>query len=128
VEQPDILIFEGLNVLQIGAPLDGAPAAFTASDFFDLAIYIDAEIPDIARWYEDRFHLLSLTRFRDPHSFFHAIAHLPEKEVRAEGRRIWREVNERNLVENILPTRARADVVIRKAADHRVESVWLRRL
>jgi type I pantothenate kinase len=125
VDAPDILIFEGLNVLQIGAGSDGA---FTASDFFDLSIYIDADARDVARWFEERFMMLRATAFQDPTAFFHRLAMLPEDEAQAIARRIWRDVNERNLTENILPTRPRADVIIRKGRDHRVDSLWLRKL
>jgi len=128
IENPDILIFEGLNVLQIGAGPDGARAPFTASDFFDLSIYIDAEPGDVARWFEERFMLLRATAFQDPTAFFHRLAVLPEEEARGIARRIWRDVNELNLVENILPSRQRADVIIRKGADHRMDSLWLRKL
>jgi type I pantothenate kinase len=128
VEQPDILIFEGLNVLQIGEGLDGAPSPYTASDFFDLTLYIDAAPGDVARWFEQRFMLLRETAFTDPRAFFHPLAVMPEEEALAIARRIWRDVNEANLVENILPTRPRADVIIRKGADHRVDALWLRKL
>ena len=128
VDAPDILIFEGLNVLQIGAGPDGARAPFTASDFFDLSIYIDADPADIARWFEERFMLLRATAFQDPTAFFHRLAVLDEEEARAIARRIWRDVNERNLVENILPSRARADLILRKGAGHKVDSLWLRKL
>jgi type I pantothenate kinase len=128
VENPDILIFEGLNVLQIGVGYDGVRAPFTASDFFDLSLYIDAAPGDIARWFEERFMLLRSTAFQDPTAFFHQLAVLPEEEARGIARRIWRDVNELNLVENILPSRQRADVIVRKAADHHIDSLWLRKL
>ncbi len=128
IEAPDILIFEGLNVLQIGLGPDGARAPFTSSDFFDLSIYIDADPGDVARWFEERFMLLRATAFRDPTAFFHKLAVLPEDEARAIAQRIWRDVNEKNLIENILPTRPRADVIIRKGKDHAVDSLWLRKL
>ena len=128
VENPDILIFEGLNVLQIGAGPDAARAPFTASDFFDLSVYIDAESADVARWFEERFMLLRATAFQDPTAFFHRLAVIPEDEARNIARRIWRDVNELNLVENILPSRQRADVIIRKDANHRVDNLWLRKL
>jgi type I pantothenate kinase len=128
VDAPDILIFEGLNVLQIGHGPDAAHAAFSASDFFDLSIYIDAEQADVARWFEERFMLLRATAFQDPTAFFHRLAVLPEDEAQAIARRIWRDVNEKNLVENIQPTRPRADVIIRKGPDHAVDSLWLRKL
>lgn len=128
VENPDILIFEGLNVLQIGIGSDVTRAPFTASDFFDLSIYIDAAPGDISRWFEERFMLLRATAFQDPTAFFHRLAILPEEEARGIARRIWRDVNELNLVENILPSRQRADVIVRKDADHRIDNLWLRKL
>jgi type I pantothenate kinase len=128
IDAPDILIFEGLNVLQIGAGIDGFRAPYTASDFFDLSIYIDAESADAARWFEERFMVLRATAFQDPTAFFHRLAVLPEDQAKEIARRIWRDVNERNLVENILPTRPRADVIIRKSANHSVDSLWLRKL
>jgi type I pantothenate kinase len=128
IDAPDILIFEGLNVLQIGAGSDAAHAPFTASDFFDLSIYIDADPADIARWFEERFMLLRATAFQDPTAFFHQLAVLDEAQASGIARRIWRDVNEVNLTENILPSRLRADVIIRKGADHRVDRLWLRKL
>ena len=128
VERPDILIFEGLNVLQLGAGLNRALAAFTASDFFDLSIYIDAAAGHIERWFVERFMLLRETAFTDPAAFFHPMTKMPEDEAIAIARQVWREVNERNLSDNILPSRPRADVILRKGADHRVESLWLRRM
>jgi type I pantothenate kinase len=128
IKQPDILIFEGLNVLQIGEGLDGTPSPYTASDFFDLGLYIDAAPGDVARWFEQRFMLLRETAFTDPNAFFHPLAVMPEDQALGIARRIWRDVNEANLVENIEPTRPRADVIIRKGADHRVDALWLRKL
>jgi len=128
IENPDILIFEGLNVLQIGVGPDGARAPFTASDFFDLSIYIDADTADVARWFEERFMVLRATAFQDPTAFFHRLAVLPEEEARGIARRIWHDVNELNLFENILPSRQRADVIIRKSADHHVDGLWMRKL
>ncbi|WCT72548.1 type I pantothenate kinase [Sphingomonas naphthae] len=128
IDQPDILIFEGLNVLQIGAQASIGRAPFTASDFFDLSVYIDAAPGNIARWYEERFQLLRRTAFRDPTAFFHRFSKMPDDQALTFARDIWREVNEVNLVENILPTRARADVVLRKGTDHSVERLWLRRI
>ena len=128
IDGPDILIFEGLNVLQLGTGPGAPRAPFTASDFFDLSIYIDAEPGDIARWYEERFMLLRATAFQDPDAYFHRLAVLPEDEARKVGRRIWRDVNYLNLIENILPSRQRADLIIRKGADHRVDALWMRKL
>lgn len=128
IDRPDILIFEGLNVLQLGTGPGAPRAPFTATDFFDLSIYIDADPADIARWFQERFMLLRATAFQDPTAFFHRLAVLPEDEAQAIARRIWRDVNEKNLTENILPSRPRADVIIRKGAGHAVDSLWLRKL
>lgn len=128
IERPDILIFEGLNVLQIGVGSDANRQPFTASDFFDMSIYIDADPADIARWYEERFLLLRATAFTDPSAFFHQLATMSEGEALGIARRIWHDVNHANLIENILPGRPRADVIVRKGGDHRVESLWLRKL
>ena len=123
VDTPDILIFEGLNVLQ---PASGA--AMLASDFFDFSVYLDAEEQDIAAWFTQRFLLLQQTAFRDPTSYFHRFRDLPEVEARAMARRVWESINLANLKENILPTRERARVVLRKGRDHRVQEVWLRQV
>ncbi|MDQ1081178.1 type I pantothenate kinase [Pseudoroseomonas cervicalis] len=123
VRRPDILIFEGLNVLQ-AAP--GAP--LLASDFFDFSVYVDAAEADIAEWYVQRFLLLQRTAFQQPRSYFHRYKDLPEAEAVAVAQRIWREINLRNLHENILPTRERARLVLRKGAGHAVEEIWLRRM
>jgi len=123
VRRPDILIFEGLNVLQ--AP---AGAAVVTSDFFDFSVYVDAEEEDIARWFVERRLLLQRTAFRDPSSYFHHQRDLPEAEARRVAREIWDEINGVNLRENILPTRQRARLVLHKAADHSVDAVALRRM
>jgi len=123
VRQPDILIVEGLNVLQVGR---GA-AAF-ASDFFDLSIYVDAEVDDVRRWYVERFHALRHTVFQQPGSYFQRFADLTDDEATDTALAIWESVNERNLVLNIEPTRDRADVVLHKGPDHRVTEVLLRRI
>lgn len=129
VRQPDILIFEGLNVLQIGNGLrHGQPLAYTSSDFFDLSIYVDADEEDVARWYLERFMLLKHSAFQDPSSYFHHLAEIPDKDARSFAENLWRSVNLLNLKENILPTRSRADVVLHKKADHEVDRLWLRRL
>ncbi|MFC3125350.1 type I pantothenate kinase [Pseudoroseomonas globiformis] len=123
VRRPDILIFEGLNVLQ---PSAGAP--LLASDFFDFSVYVDAEEDDIAEWYRQRFLLLQRTAFQRPESYFHHFRDLPEGEARAMASKIWDAINLPNLRENILPTRERARLVLRKGADHRVQEVRLRRM
>jgi type I pantothenate kinase len=121
VRQPDILIIEGLNVLQPGPRL-------TVSDLFDFSIYVDANSADIERWYVERFLKLRHTAFVDPASHFHHFAGLPDDEARAEARHLWRTINEPNLVENIKPTRPRATLVLRKDCDHSINRVRLRKL
>ena len=123
IEQPDILIVEGLNVLQVGTE-----ANEFVSDYFDFSIYIDADEVDIEQWYVDRFLALCETVFKDPNSFFQNYAHLSHDEAVATARFIWHEINGKNLRQNIEPTRSRASLVLRKGADHRVTKVQLRRL
>lgn len=123
VRQPDILILEGLNVLQVGSESNEF-----VSDYFDFSIYIDAEEDHIEQWYVERFQTLRETVFRDPDSFFQNYAHLTDEEAVATARAIWREINGKNLVENIEPTKSRASLVVHKGADHRVTDVQLRRL
>lgn len=128
VDQPDIVIVEGLNVLQPAKlPKDGEVIPFV-SDFFDFSIYIDASEELVEAWYVERFLRLRQTAFRDPASYFHRYATLSEDEARETGLSIWQSINLVNLKENILPTRQRADLILRKGADHAVESVALRKL
>lgn len=128
VERPDILIVEGLNVLQPARlPRDGKAIPFV-SDFIDFSIYIDAEPTVLEQWYVDRFMRLRTTAFRDPGAYFHRYSSLPPDAAQARAIEIWRTINLKNLEENILPTRQRARLILRKAADHRVEGVSLRKL
>jgi type I pantothenate kinase len=128
LEQPDIVIVEGLNVLQPAKlPKDGEAIPFV-SDFFDFSVYIDAEEALVESWYVERFLRLRQTAFRDPASYFHRYATLSEEEARATGLSIWRSINLVNLRQNILPTRQRADLILHKRADHAVETVELRKL
>ncbi|MEP9397664.1 type I pantothenate kinase [Mesorhizobium sp. KR2-14] len=128
VDRPDILIFEGLNVLQPrDLPRDGKFVPFL-SDFFDFSIYIDAEEELIHAWYIKRFMKLRQTAFRNPESFFHRYSQLSEDAARAIAEGLWGNINLKNLRENILPTRPRADLILRKGADHRVVEVALRKL
>ena len=128
IERPAIVIVEGLNVLQPAKlPKDGAAIPFV-SDFFDFSIYIDAADGLIEDWYVERFLRLRQTAFRDPASYFHRYATLSEEEAKAIGLSLWRTINLVNLTENILPTRQRADLILRKAQDHAVETVALRKL
>ena len=123
VHQPDILIVEGLNVLQVGSD-----AMEFVSDYFDFSIYIDAEEGDIENWYIERFLALRKTIFNDPASFFTHFAHLTDAQAIEVARGIWREINGKNLSDNIAPTRARASLVMQKDANHRVTEVHLRKL
>jgi type I pantothenate kinase len=128
IDRPDILIIEGLNVLQPARmPRDGMAIPFV-SDFFNFSIYLDADAKVIEDWYVTRFMRLRQTAFRDPAAYFHRYAHLSADEARAEALHIWRSINEKNLYENILPTRQRARLILRKGADHRIENVALRRI
>ncbi|MCA0425107.1 MAG: type I pantothenate kinase [Proteobacteria bacterium] len=128
VDRPDILIFEGINVLQPGElPKDGKIVPFL-SDFFDFAIYVDADEDILERWYIARFMRLRETAFRDKESFFHRFSELSEDAARAVAIDIWRNINLKNLRENILPTRPRADLILKKGEDHRIKEVALRKL
>lgn len=126
VRQPDVLIVEGLNVLQTGTGSDGLTAF--VSDYFDFALYLDADVDDIRRWYIERFRALRTTAFADPRSYFHRYADLSDVDADATAARIWDEINGPNLAENIQPTRSRADLILRKGPDHRVDHIRLRRL
>ena len=123
VRQPDILILEGLNVLQV----DSQASEFV-SDYFDFSIYIDAKESDIEDWFVDRFFTLRKTVFQNPASFFTHFAQLSDTEADQVARSIWREINGKNLSENIAPTRSRASLVMHKGADHRITEVHLRKL
>lgn len=128
IDRPDILIVEGLNVLQPARlPKSGSGIPFV-SDFFDISIYIDADSQDIQEWYITRFWRLRATAFRDPAAYFHKYALLNEDEVDKTARDIWQSINLKNLNENILPTRQRADLILRKDKTHAVEEVSLRKL
>jgi type I pantothenate kinase len=126
VRQPDVLIVEGINVLQTGSSTD--ERRVFVSDFFDFSIYVDAEEEDIESWYVERFHTLRRTAFRDPRSYFHRYADLDDEEADAVARDIWKRINGENLRRNVLPTRSRADLILRKGGDHAVEAVHLRKL
>jgi type I pantothenate kinase len=128
LRHPDVLIVEGLNILQ-GSDRGARPASgLFASDFFDFTIYVDAEVADVRRWYVERFLALRTTAFKDPSSYFHRYASLTDAEAVTTAERIWREINEPNLLENILPTRDRAHLILTKGPDHAVQQVRLRKL
>ena len=123
VHQPDILILEGLNVLQV----DSYANEFV-SDYFDFSIYLDADESLIESWFIERFHALRRTVFQDPQSFFKHFADLTDEQATTLAGQIWESINGRNLRENIAPTKGRASLVIEKGADHRVTDVFLRKL
>ncbi|WP_168800992.1 type I pantothenate kinase [Peteryoungia ipomoeae] len=128
IDRPDILIFEGINVLQSrDLPADGKIVPMV-SDFFDFSIYIDADEAEIHRWYVKRFMNLRQTAFRDPSSYFNRYATISEEEALATAEGLWENINLKNLRENILPTRPRADLILRKGDNHLVETVALRKL
>ncbi|PZE74045.1 type I pantothenate kinase [Curtobacterium sp. MCBD17_034] len=123
VRQPDVLIVEGLTVL--APPVNGGLAL---SDLFDFTIYVDAKTRDIESWYVDRFLALQQAAFADPNSFFHRFATLSHEDAVRTATDVWRSINEPNLLENVLPTRSRATLVLKKGADHSVSSVLLRKI
>jgi len=128
IERPDILIVEGLNVLQSAKlPRNGDAIPFV-SDFFDFSIYLDADTAVLEQWYLTRFMKLRTTAFRDPAAYFHRYASLTPDAAQERALAIWREINLKNLEENILPTRQRARLILRKGNSHRIESVALRKL
>ena len=128
IQSPDIVIIEGLNVLQPARVREDGRTGLAVSDFFDFSVYVDAATSDIRRWYVDRFLRLRETAFRDPASYFTRYAGLTEDEARAEAKRIWDSINGPNLTQNVLPTRSRATLVLRKDGDHSVRYVRLRKL
>jgi type I pantothenate kinase len=128
VKRPDIVIVEGLNVLQPARQRADGRTGLAVSDFFDFSVYVDAAQSDIRRWYTDRFLRLRETAFRDPASYFAKYATLSRDEAVAEAGRIWDAINGPNLQENVAPTRSRATLVLRKDADHSVRWVRLRKL
>jgi len=128
VDQPDILIVEGLNMLQAGRPPKEGRAIPYVSDFFDFSVYLDAGEDVLLRWYVDRFLTLRGTAFSDPQSYFHRYSKLSDEEAIKTASSIWSRINLVNLHENILPTRRRADLILTKGESHLVEEVALRRL
>jgi type I pantothenate kinase len=128
VERPDIVIVEGLNILQPGdLPRTGRPILF-ASDFLDFSIYLDAEEEDLRAWFMERFFRLRATAFTDPRSFFHRFSTMSEEQAGAFAASAWEGINRPNLVENILPTRSRADLILKKGKSHSIEEVAMRKL
>jgi type I pantothenate kinase len=128
VDRPDILIVEGLNVLQTGRPPKGGKAIPFVSDYFDFSIYLDADEAVLEKWYVDRFLSLRSTAFSDPKSYFNKYSSLSDEEATGTATGIWQRINLVNLHENILPTRQRADLILKKEKSHLVQEVALRRL
>lgn len=126
--RPDVLIVEGLNVLQPAHPKAAGESSLAVSDYFDFSIYVDARADDVRQWYVDRFLSLRQTAFAQPESYFHRYATLSDSEAVAQAQQIWDSINAPNLEQNILPTRGRATLVLRKGADHAVQRVRLRKL
>ncbi|PYI51025.1 type I pantothenate kinase [Paenibacillus flagellatus] len=122
VRNPDILIVEGINVLQVSKE-----AQVFVSDFFDFSIYLDADVADIERWYIERFRMLRDSAFRDPESYFHRYATLSEEESVSTAKQIWEEINAVNLRENILPSKGRARLLLQKGSNHEIRKVLLRK-
>ncbi|HEX9842206.1 MAG TPA: type I pantothenate kinase [bacterium] len=129
VDQPDIVIIEGLNVLQTGdTSQSGSQPRVFVSDFFDFTVYVDAEVAHVRQWYIERFLALRYSAFQDPASYFHRYANLTDEEAIERSSTIWREINEPNLMQNILPTRERAHLILQKGPDHSVQHVLLRKI
>ena len=128
VPRPDVLIVEGLNVLQPPTVRPDGSSTGAISDYFDFSVYVDAPVEEIRTWYVERFLRLRETAFADPQSYFHRYAGLTDDQARATATAIWERINEPNLVENVLPTRARATLVLTKGADHAVTRIRLRKI
>ena len=128
VHRPDILLIEGLNVLQPALVPPPGRAALAVSDFIDFSVYVDAATDDIRRWYVERFLRLRETAFRNPESYFRRYAELGEAEAVERAEQIWAQINGPNLEHNILPTRGRASLVLRKGSDHSVTGIRLRKV
>ncbi len=128
VRRPDVLIVEGLNVLQPARSSAEGVSSLAVSDFFDFSIYVDAKPRDVRQWYVDRFLSLRQTAFADPASYFHRYASLSDEQAVERAESIWDSINSPNLEQNILPTRSRAPLVLTKGSDHSVQRVRLRKL
>ena len=128
IEQPDIVIVEGLNVMQVGAPQSGKTSRLFVSDFFDFSIYVDAPTDIIAAWYLDRFALFRQRATDDPAAFFHQFSKMSDAEAQAFAKDVWVQTNQVNLLENILPFRERARLILEKSANHAVQRVKLRKI
>ncbi|GGC49061.1 pantothenate kinase [Parapedobacter defluvii] len=128
VVQPDVLIVEGINVLQVNVKGKHRGPRVFVSDFFDYSIYVDADPENLMEWYTQRFEWLRKTAFQNPESYFHRYANLNEKQSITTATRIWNEINKPNLLKNILPTRFRADLILEKGSHHFVKSIKIRKV
>lgn len=128
VRRPDVLIVEGLNVLAPARPRFDGTTGLALSDFFDFSIYVDAKTSSIEEWYVQRFLKLRSGAFAQPESYFHRYASLSDTEAITTARGIWKSINEPNLVQNVLPTRGRAQLVLSKDADHSIRRMLLRKV
>ncbi|OGT26817.1 MAG: type I pantothenate kinase [Gammaproteobacteria bacterium RIFCSPLOWO2_02_FULL_42_14] len=128
IQKPDIIILEGLNILQTSIACSQSQPGVFVSDFLDFSIFVDADISVLQQWYVNRVVKFSQTTFRDPHAYFHHVSVWPEKEIRAFAEKIWTDINAVNLVQNILPSRDRAQLILKKDATHAVQMVKLRKL
>jgi type I pantothenate kinase len=128
IDNPDILIIEGINVLQVNSQRSSNNNKVFVSDFFDYSIYVDAMEKDILTWYIDRFESLRATAFQNPSSYFHKYADLNNTESHNRATQIWNEINKPNLHDNILPTKYRANLILRKGSNHFVENIKVRKI
>ncbi|WP_240903111.1 type I pantothenate kinase [Sphingobacterium sp. SGG-5] len=128
IHNPDILIIEGINVLQVNSQRSPNSNKMFVSDFFDYSIYVDALEKNILTWYINRFESLRVTAFQNPSSYFHKYADLSTEESRIKANQIWNEINKPNLHDNILPTKYRADLILYKGSNHFVEDIKVRRI
>ncbi len=128
MDHADIMIVEGLNVLQTGQHAPGERPSIFVSDFFDFTVYVDADAFVIQQWYVERFMTFRQRAMHDPTSFYYRFRDLTDQEARDHALWIWRDINEVNLIEHILPTRQRARLILEKASDHSIQSVWLRKI
>ncbi|MGN6404399.1 type I pantothenate kinase [Sinomonas sp.] len=128
VRRPDVLIVEGLNVLQPARSRSDGTTGLALSDFFDFSVYVDARTADIEEWYVQRFLKLRSGAFAQPESYFHRYASLSDGEAIKTARGIWKSINEPNLIQNVLPTRGRAQLVLTKDADHSIRRMLLRKV
>lgn len=128
IESPDVLIVEGINVLQVDLRGSSREPRIFVSDYFDYSIYVDASDENLLLWYVERFEWLRKTAFSDPRSYFHRFANMSEEASTMMAKAIWNEINKPNLITNILPTKSRADLILEKGSHHFVKGVKIRKI